>query len=32
MATNYPFPLPEAIQNKADEIVERLGLHPGGYL
>jgi len=32
MATNYPFPLPEAIQNEADEVISHLGNHPGAYL
>jgi len=32
MSRNYPFPLPEAIQNEVDDVVDRLGLHPGCYL
>jgi len=32
MAEQYPFPLPEAIQKEADEVIDRLGPHPGSYL
>lgn len=31
MAEDYPFPIPEAIQNKADDVIANLGRHVGAY-